>query len=69
LIANRGPLPHDPLTGETGIRTNRDIFIMSSMTIALISAGCIFGGALLGFLLQGLLPEHHLRDRDHRAAH
>src|SRR6266481_5992693 len=34
----------------------------SSLTIGLISAGCIFGGALLGFLLQGLLPEHHLRD-------
>ncbi len=32
------------------------------MTIGLISAGCIFGGALLGLLLQGLLPEHHLRD-------
>ena len=35
---------------------------MSSLTIGLISAGCIFGGALLGLLLQGLLPEHHLRD-------
>ena len=35
---------------------------MSSLTIGLISAGCIFGGAFLGFLLQGLLPEHHLRD-------
>ena len=32
------------------------------MTIGLISAGCIFGGALLGLLLQGLLPEVHLRD-------
>jgi hypothetical protein len=32
------------------------------MTISLISAGCIFGGALLGLFLQGLLPEHHLRD-------
>jgi hypothetical protein len=32
------------------------------MTIGLISAACIFGGALLGLLLQGLLPEHHLRD-------
>jgi hypothetical protein len=32
------------------------------MTIGLISAACIFGGALLGFLLQGRLPEHHLRD-------
>ena len=35
---------------------------MSSMTIGLLSAGCIFGGALLGLLLQGLLPEGHLRD-------
>jgi hypothetical protein len=35
---------------------------MSSLTIGLISAGCIFGGALLGLLLQGLLPEQHLRD-------
>jgi hypothetical protein len=36
---------------------------MSSMTIGLLSAGCIFGGALLGLLLQGLLPEGHLRDK------
>ncbi len=35
---------------------------MSSQTIFLISAGCIFGGALLGLLLHGLLPEQHLRD-------
>jgi hypothetical protein len=35
---------------------------MSSMTIGLLSAGCIFGGALLGLLQQGLLPEGHLRD-------
>jgi hypothetical protein len=35
---------------------------MSSLTIGLISAGCIFGGALLGLFLQGLLPERHLRD-------
>src|SRR5216110_3564859 len=35
---------------------------MSSITIGLISAGCIFGGAVLGLFLQGLLPEHHLRD-------
>src|SRR5437868_15334662 len=25
-------------------------------------AGCIFGAALLGLVLQRLLPEHHLRD-------
>ena len=35
---------------------------MSSLTIGLISAGCIFGGALLGLVLQGLLPDYHLRD-------
>jgi len=35
---------------------------MNSLTIGLISVGCIFGGALLGLFLQGLLPEHHLRD-------
>ena len=35
---------------------------MSSQTIFLISAGCIFGGALMGMLLHGLLPEPHLRD-------
>lgn len=33
---------------------------MSSLTIALISATCIFGGVLLGLLLQKLLPSHHL---------
>ena len=32
------------------------------MIIFLISAGCIFGGAILGLLLSGLLPEGHLRD-------
>jgi hypothetical protein len=36
--------------------------LVSSLAIGLISAGCIFGGALLGLLLHGLLPEHHLRD-------
>ena len=34
----------------------------SPQTIFLISAGCIFGGALLGLLLSRVLPEHHLRD-------
>ena len=34
----------------------------SSQTIFLISAACIFGGAVLGLLLSGLLPERHLRD-------
>src|SRR5882762_2567803 len=32
------------------------------MIIFLISAACIFGGAVLGLLLSGLLPEWHLRD-------
>jgi hypothetical protein len=32
------------------------------MIIFLISAACIFGGAVLGLLLSGLLPEGHLRD-------
>src|SRR5882757_5781745 len=36
--------------------------MLSSLTIGLISAGCIFGGALLGLLLRDLLPEGHLRD-------
>jgi len=35
---------------------------MSSLTLGLISAGCIFGAALLGLVLQRLLPEPHLRD-------
>jgi hypothetical protein len=35
---------------------------MSSLTIGLISVGCIFGGALLGLFLRSLLPEQHLRD-------
>jgi hypothetical protein len=33
---------------------------MNSSAIASISAGCIFGGVLLGMLLQKVLPEHHL---------
>jgi Protein of unknown function (DUF4239) len=36
------------------------IFTMSSLDIAAISAGCIFGGVLLGLWLQNLLPGHHL---------
>jgi hypothetical protein len=36
--------------------------MLSSLTIGLISAACIFGGALLGLLFQGLLPQPHLRD-------
>jgi hypothetical protein len=33
---------------------------MNSLIIALISAGCIFGGVLLGMFLRGRLPDHHL---------
>jgi hypothetical protein len=33
---------------------------MNSLTIGFISAGCIFGGVLLGMLLQRVLPQHHL---------
>ena len=36
--------------------------MISSQAIFLISAGCIFGGAMLGLALSGLLPQHHLRD-------
>ena len=36
---------------------------MSSQIIFLISAACIFGGALLGLSLSGRLPEPHLRDK------
>ena len=33
---------------------------MSGTIIALISAGCIFGGTLLGLALRKILPDHHL---------
>jgi hypothetical protein len=33
----------------------------SSLTLGLISAGCIFAGVFLGLLLHGLLPERHLQ--------
>lgn len=33
---------------------------MTSLTIGMIAAGCICGGALLGFGLQRVLPKHHL---------
>src|SRR5215510_10735378 len=33
---------------------------MSSITISLIVLSCVFGGALLGFLLHAVLPKHHL---------
>jgi hypothetical protein len=34
----------------------------NSQTIFLLSVGSIFGGAILGLFLNGLLPERHLRD-------
>ena len=33
---------------------------MSSLEIALIAFACVFGSALLGLFLRGVLPEHHL---------
>src|SRR6185295_19251344 len=33
-----------------------------SLILGLISAGCIFGGVLLGLLLRRLLPDQHLQD-------
>jgi hypothetical protein len=33
---------------------------MSSLAISCITFACVFGGALLGILLRGALPEHHL---------
>src|SRR5277367_5532811 len=38
---------------------------MNSITIGLIGVCCIFGGALLGFALQRLLPNHHLSKESH----
>ena len=35
---------------------------MNGTAIALISAGCIFGGTLLGLALRKMLPGHHLND-------
>src|SRR5215471_11897714 len=36
---------------------------MSTLEIAGITFVCIFGGALLGMYLQGVLPEQHLSDK------
>lgn len=36
---------------------------MSSMTISVFSFSCIFIGALFGFFLHSILPEHHLSDK------
>jgi hypothetical protein len=34
---------------------------VNSLNIALIAFACIFGGALVGYAIQYILPEHHLR--------
>ena len=33
---------------------------MSSIAISLIAFACVFGGALVGMLLRGSLPQDHL---------
>lgn len=33
---------------------------MNSVVIRLIVFACVFGGALFGMFLRGVLPEHHL---------
>jgi hypothetical protein len=33
---------------------------VSSLTIGLLIFACVFGGTLVGMLLRGMLPEHHL---------
>lgn len=38
------------------------MFHNESLVLGLISAGCIFGGVLLGLALRGLLPDHHLHE-------
>jgi hypothetical protein len=35
---------------------------VSAFLVALIVLACVFGGALLGMLLRGVLPAHHLSD-------
>jgi len=38
---------------------------MNSITISIVSAGCIFSGTLVGFWLQKRLPGHHLGKDSH----
>ena len=38
------------------------MFHTESLILGLISAGCIFGGVLLGLLLRGLVPDQHLQE-------
>src|SRR5262245_10959190 len=33
---------------------------MSAIATGVIVFACVFGGALIGFFLRGILPEHHL---------
>jgi hypothetical protein len=40
---------------------------MSSITIGLTTAGCTFGGTLIGIWVQNRLPRHHL-DKDSQEA-
>ncbi|HTY78352.1 MAG TPA: hypothetical protein VMI34_11090 [Candidatus Bathyarchaeia archaeon] len=35
---------------------------MSSLAISVITLGCVFGGALIGMILQTVLPRHHLSE-------
>lgn len=38
------------------------MFHAESLTLGLISAGCIFGGVLLGLLLRNVVPDNHLQE-------
>ena len=49
-------------SGATGKSTKLTNYMIGSQAIFLISTACIFGGAVLGLFLSGLLPERHLRD-------
>ena len=35
---------------------------MNSLTLSLVTFGCIFGGVLIGMWLRALLPDHHLSE-------
>ena len=35
---------------------------MSSFTASILTFVCIFGGAMLGLMLRGALPQHHMTD-------
>lgn len=42
---------------------------MDAATVSLIVFGCIFGAAMLGMLLRGSLPEHHLSTETQSTVH